>query len=199
MYVNLGIGIPTLVPNYAGDIDIILQAENGMLGIGPYPKRLEDVDPDLVNAGKESITERLGSSYFSSSVSFGMIRGKKLDLTMLGGLQVSKFGDLANFMVPKKMVKGMGGAMDLVGSGSKVIVVMEHVTKNGQHKILDNCSLPLTGKRVISKLITDHCVFDFTNNGIRLVELYEGNTIEMIKNMTACSFEVADDLKTIKL
>jgi 3-oxoacid CoA-transferase B subunit len=203
MYVNLGIGIPTLVPNFADkNINFVLHSENGMLGIGPYPTKNE-VDPDLINAGKETITETAGCSFFKSSDSFGMIRGKKLDITILGGMQVSKDGDLANWIIPGQKLKGMGGAMDLVASGSTVVITMEHINfskKSGKttKKILNECTFPLTGKRVVSKLITDLCVFDF-RDGITLTEIFEGVTIDQVKAGTECSFKIANDLKTIKL
>jgi 3-oxoacid CoA-transferase B subunit len=204
MYVNLGIGIPTLIPNFTDNgINIVLQSENGMLGIGPYPKSLKEVDPDLINAGKETVTEIPGCSYFKSSDSFGMIRGKKIDITILGGMQVSREGDLANWIIPGQLVKGMGGAMDLVASGSSVVITMEHVNfskKTGKttKKILNECTLPLTGKRVVSKLITDLCVFDFRDGQITLSEIFEGHTVEEVKANTECAFKVANDLKTIK-
>lgn len=203
MYVNLGIGIPTLVPNYVSQgVRIDLHSENGMLGTGPYPLQGEQ-DPDLINAGKETVTELKGCVYFSSSESFAMVRGKHVDITILGGLQVSKTGDLANWIIPGKMVKGMGGAMDLVGSGNQVIVCMEHVVeKNNKitHKILNQCQLPITGTKVVSKLITDLGVFDFQReNDITLVELFGGVTLDEIKSKTECAFKVANDLKTIKL
>jgi 3-oxoacid CoA-transferase B subunit len=203
MYVNLGIGIPTLVPNLADkNIKFVLQSENGMLGIGPYPKSLGQVDPDLINAGKETISETPGCSYFKSSDSFGMIRGRKVDITILGGMQVSKNGDLANWIIPGQIVKGMGGAMDLVASGSTVVITMEHVNfskKTGKTtlKILNECTLPLTGKKVVSKLITDLCVFDF-RDGITLTEVFEGVTVDEVKANTECPFKIANDLRTIK-
>lgn len=199
MYVNLGIGIPTLVPNFVDrNIKIELHSENGMLGMGPYPTE-EQVDPDLINAGKETITEIPGCVYFSSSQSFAMVRGKHLGITILGALQVSKSGDLANWIIPGKLVKGMGGAMDLVASGSKVVITMDHVAKGNAHKILDKCTLPLTGKGVCSKLITDLCVFDFERpNGITLTEMFEGVTLDQVKSLTGCDFNIANDLKTIK-
>lgn len=202
MYVNLGIGIPTLVPNYVPkNININLHAENGMIGIGPYPL-LEHVDADLTNAGKESVSETNGCVYFKSSDSFAIVRGGHLDITMLGAMQISKYGDIASWIIPNQKVKGMGGAMDLVASQSKVIVVMEHVSAkhNKQHKILDNCLLPLTGKQVVSKLITDLCVFDFEpDKGILLKELQEGVTLEEVVSSTGCKFQIANDLKTIRL
>jgi len=199
MYVNLGIGIPTLVPSFVDpSIKIELQSENGMLGMGPYPTE-DQVNPDLINAGKETITETPGCVYFSSSQSFAMVRGKHLAITILGALQVSKDGDLANWIIPGKLVKGMGGAMDLVASGSKVVITMEHVAKGNSHKILDKCTLPLTGKGVCSKIITDLGVFDFERgNGITLIEMFEGVTLEQIKSLTGCQFNVANDLKTLK-
>ncbi len=199
MYVNLGIGIPTLVPNFVDpSIKIELHSENGMLGMGPYPTEAQ-VNPDLINAGKETITEIPGCVYFSSSQSFAMVRGKHLAITILGALQVSKQGDLANWIIPGKLVKGMGGAMDLVASGSKVVITMEHVAKGNSHKILDKCTLPLTGKGVCSKIITDLGVFDFERgNGITLIEMFEGVTLEQIKSLTGCEFNVANDLKTLK-
>ncbi len=199
MYVNLGIGIPTLVPNFVDPkIKIELQSENGMLGMGPYPTE-DQINPDLINAGKETITETPGCVYFSSSQSFAMVRGKHLAVTILGALQVSKDGDLANWIIPGKLVKGMGGAMDLVASGSKVVITMEHVAKGNAHKILEKCSLPLTGKGVVSKIITDLAVFDFERgNGMTLIELFEGATLDQVKSLTGCTFNIASDLKTIK-
>ena len=201
MYANLGIGIPTIVANYLSpDFNIELHEENGMLGVGPYPRTSSEADADLINPGKESISETIGCSYFKSSDSFGMIRGGHLDVTILGGIEVSRTGDLANWIIPGKMVKGMGGAMDLVSSGTKVIVTMRHSAK-GKPKVLEKCTLPLTGKGVVSKLITELGVFEFDKEQgkMRLAEVFEGVTVDHVKSMTACQFEVANDLKTIRL
>ncbi|OPG49761.1 3-oxoacid CoA-transferase subunit B [Helicobacter pylori] len=189
MYVNLGIGLPTLVANEVSGMNIVFQSENGLLGIGAYP--LEgSVDADLINAGKETITVVPGASFFNSADSFAMIRGGHIDLAILGGMEVSQNGDLANWMIPKKLIKGMGGAMDLVHGAKKVIVIMEHCNKYGESKVKKKCSLPLTGKGVVHQLITDLAVFEFSNNAMKLVELQEGVSLDQVKEKTEAEFEV---------